>query len=325
MIDTNISSFAEAERFAAEHGCRITAKDRESIQKAQEAERQRLQVLAQNTSSGLISRIVDGFNRLYPRFLEALLRTGDMLLTLTQTLIVAFGIPVILILLLIVEQQRVVHGIQLFEADPGLSAFAAWALVLLNLVMEITIVHIEYREGYHADASSRFSLRVWRDNIAYTLGLGHDWQERANSPAQSYRHLLRLITFTILALALAGSMRDVIAHAQGTWYAALVSIFTSSDLTEMMTWLGGLLFAAAAVFAAQGLSRYVGIRTVEIKNHMTTQQDAGDHEFTQQLEAVAVQFVLAKVTAAEARRQDKQAPGVAISAPLSTANGEKAS
>ena len=72
---------AEAEQYAALHGIRLTAADREAIMKAQAAEQRRFSAINANTNNG---GFVGAFNRLYPRFLEALIGTGEVLMTLTS-------------------------------------------------------------------------------------------------------------------------------------------------------------------------------------------------------------------------------------------------
>ncbi|MBK8032233.1 MAG: hypothetical protein IPK17_22695 [Chloroflexi bacterium] len=300
-----ITSLAAAEDYAAKNGIRLTAADRDAIARAQVAEQKRLQLIREQRQTDT-NQWVDTFNRVYPRFLEALIGVGEVILTLTQTLIIAFGVPTVLVLLLIVEQQRVVHGITLFETDASLASFAATALVLLNLTLEFTIEYIENRAGFSVETSTKFSLRTWLQQFAYWLGIGRNWNARTNSPAQRYKQLLRLVTFSILALALAGSMRSVIEQAEGTWLQALVNVATQSSLGQMMTWLGGLLFAAAAVLAAQGLSRYVAVRCVEIIANMQSKQVAGAINTEDMLDSVAVQYILARVAEKQAKSFAKE-------------------
>jgi len=255
---------SEIERKAAESGIIFTTADKARIREAQRAELDRLEALTPKTAA----TFADRFNDFYPRLLEALIAVGETVLTFAQTVIVSLGVPVILVLLLIVEHQRVVHGIMLFEADSALAGFAAAALVLSNLVLEFQTHYIEHRAGYEQARAKRWSLRIWSKNMAYRLGIGESWQELELSPASRYKSLLRLVTFTILSLALVGSMRTVIQSTPGAWYEALIAILSESDLLLIMTWAGGLLFALAAVLTAQGLSQYVAIRCVEILAHM---------------------------------------------------------
>lgn len=321
MTHPSFASRSEAELYAADKGVRLSAADRAAIGKAQEAELSRLAALEAGSLRSNPTRIIEGFNRFYPRFLESLVGLGDVLLTFTQTMIVSFGVPIVLVLLLIVEQQRVVHGILRFEIDPALASFSAWALVIVNLVLEFQIHYIEHNANYMANAVSRFSLRLGLGHIAYFLGLSRNWQALSASPAQRYMTILRLVTFSILTLALAGSMRSVIVETEGAWYEAIVHIFTESNLALMLTWVGGFLFAATAVLGAQSLSRYVALRTVEVRASMNAQQASPDSRYNSALEEVAINYVLAKVAASQERHTVKDVTGVASSVTPFSTNG----
>ena len=297
-MTASIKSFKDAEAHAAELGIVLTANDRRRISDTQAAERARLHsTQADAAAPDMASR----FNEFYPRLLAFILSVGETVLTFSQTLIVSFGVPMVLVLLLIVEHQRVVHGIALFETDYNLASFAAFALVLLNLVLEFQIHHIENKAGYVEARGAKWSLRIWAQNAFYTIGYGDAWTTVYLSPAARYKGLLRLVTFSILALALVGSMRGVIEDIDGAWYEGLVSIVTESTLLQLMTWLGGLLFALAAVLSAQGLSRYVAIRCVEIISAMQAVQAADPlGEAVDEAGANAVMAIVAKALEAKA-------------------------
>ena len=267
-----MNTIQEVEQYAAAHGVVLTPADKARIAAAQRAERERL--IEANPDRRMTR--ADRWNQFYPVALKTIITVGETLLTFAQTVIVSLGIPLVLVLLLIVEQQRVLHGIALFEADHALAQFAATALVLLNLVLEFQTHYIEDKANYHEGQANAWSFKIWRQNAAYTLGFSKTWIPRPLSPANRYKRLLRLVTFTILALALAGSMKSVIEVTGGTWYQAIYAIVTESNLLLMLTWSGGLLFAAAAVLSAQGLSRYVAIRCVEIIAHMQAQKPTDD-------------------------------------------------
>jgi hypothetical protein len=292
----NFETVSQVEDHAAAHGLILTPRERAQIAAVQKSERERLELL---TPAAPQSR-VDRFNAAYPRLLNAITGVGETILTLAQTLIVSFGVPLVLVLLLIVEHQRVVHGILLFEADQWLASFAAAALVLLNLVLEFQTHYIEHRAGYEQTRDVRWSLRIAARNMAYRLGFGSDkrpWAAAELSPAARYKRLLRLVTFTILSLALVGSMRVVIEQTPGAWYHALAAILTESDLLLIMTWLGGLLFAIAAVLSAQGLSRYVAIRTVEILTAMKARQAVTSDPHAAAVEQAGAAAALALINA----------------------------
>jgi len=306
-----LKTIHEVEEYAAAHGVTLTAADKKKIAALQIAERDRLQKLdnAKNKT------FADRWNQFYPRLLKTIVSTGETVLTFSQTVIVSLGIPVVLVLLLIVEHQRVMSGIKLFESSTALASFAGWALVLLNLVLEFQSHHIEHKSGYEQERSLRWSLRIWLSNMAYRLGIGENWNEQPLSPAARYRRLLKLVTFSILALALAGSMRSVIEKTNGAWYDALANILTQSSLLLMLTWAGGLLFAAAAVLSAQGLSRYVAIRCVEIITDMESHQTIEEDKFTVQIEQAGANVAIAIVNEKIAQKAAKN--GEEIPVPLS--------
>jgi len=269
MQNDNKRTFAGAEQYAAENGIILSPSDRARITAVQTSELERQRLINPLSNSDTFA---DRFNRFFPRLLDAMLSAGDTLIAFVKTIILSAGIPFILLGLLIVEHHRVVQGIGLFDTDSTFAGIAAAVLVGANLVLEFLIHFTEHRAGYVPDVSRQWSLRLWWQHARYTLGIGDTWTPRQLSPAHRFYSLLRLVTFTILALALAGSMRDVIGSTPGAWHTALISIVTESDLLRMSTWLSGLLFAAAAVLTAQGLSRYVSVQTVEIVANMKARQ-----------------------------------------------------
>lgn len=311
-MSQTIRTLQDAEAYAAAHGIALTPADRAKVAQVQAAERARLEELR----SGQQATFADRWNEFYPRILQAILTTGETVLTFTQTVLVALGAPVVLVLLMIVEHQRVVHGIMLFEADLTLASFAAAALVIANLVLELTIHYVEHKAGYVENRAAAWSFRIWLQNAAYTAGIGSHWTARELSPANRWRKLLRLITFTILALALGGSMRAVIEATDGAWYHAIISIVTESNLSLLMTWAGGLLFAAAAVLGAQGLTRYVAMKATEAAREMDarTRQDADPYKA--EMDAAGAALVLAIVNDKLSKRAAKAAPVAPVVHPV---------
>ena len=277
----------QARQIAASAGVSLTAADYRRIAEIQTAARDN--EIADEPNTSRLQQLVSGFNRQYPNFLKALTGLAEVMITTSYTVIVAFGAPIVLVLLLIVEHSRVRLGIELFESDTALASFASASVVLLNTVLEFLIYHLEYKHGYTAERELKGSLRLYGSKIAYWLGIGKRWRAIELSPAHRYQKLQRLVTFTILALATAGSMRDVIAQQSGAWHRAIIAIVTDSSLSQMSTWAGGLLFAIAAVLSAQVVTAFLAIRSREILDGMNRreQPDAG--------EAAAVQYIMAKI------------------------------
>src|SRR5690606_19759435 len=86
-----------------------------------------------------------------------------------------------------------------------------------------------------------------------------------------------------------------------------------------MTWIGGLLFAVAAVLSAQGLSRYVAISTVEIRSAMiNTETDGLEDAMGQAAATAAYDILIDKLN----KKASKEAPENFTMAPMpKNANG----
>jgi hypothetical protein len=267
-----IQTIQEAEQIAARRGVELTPEHYQQMYAVMN-ERQRLEQTQDTGQRSNLAGFVERFNRFYPKFLKALIGVGDVMVSLTQTVLIAFGVPLLLLMVMIVEQQRVYHGIGLFEVSETLAGFGASVLVLANLVFELLIQWKEHQAGYTEPTKHEFSLRLWGKRLAYIMGRESDWQPRSKSPAERFKGVLRVITFTILALALLGSMRTIIQTIEGDWLAAILNVISHSTLLQMMTWIGGLCFALAAVLSAQALSQYVAQKVIEVVAIMQSQSE----------------------------------------------------
>lgn len=261
-MNESVKTIADVEVLAAKYGITLTADDYEAAYTLME-QRQR-QLEAQYTEAPKRAPWVERWNKWYPKFLRALHGIGDTSIMLAQTVLVGPGVLLLLIILLIVEQQRVYHGVALFEVYSVLAGFGASALVILNLSLELLIGWIEHRENWKEPPKHEFSLRIFARRVAYMIGRNTGWQPRPKSPAIRFRVVLRIVTITILTLALAGSMRSVIERTSGNWLEALRLIVTESSLLDLAIWLGGLLFAVTIVLSAQALSQYAARKAIEI-------------------------------------------------------------
>lgn len=263
MTKDTPKTYAEVEIYAAQNAIDIDPEDRAVAAEAG-ALRQQEVIAALTSNEAHKSAWVDRFNKAYPKFLAALHGMGDVSITLVHTTLVGPGVLLMLIMLLIVEQQRVFHGVSLFEAHPALAAFSAWALVILNLSLELLISYVEHRAKWVEPPKHQFSLVLFARRLAYIAGRTTDWQPLPKSPAIRFRTVLRIVTFSILIIALAGSMRSVIERTEGNWLKALWIAVSDSTLLDMATWAGGLLYAFAAVWGAQALSQYAARKAIEI-------------------------------------------------------------
>ena len=197
------------------------------------------------------------------RFTETTHNLSGAIMLTGQTLISAFFVIVILVLVLIVEIQRVAHGILLFEQSENLAYLGAFVLVMMLLTLEFVVHYVEAKNDYHEELQTENSFRVWWESVAYFWGWRDDWTPRHKSPAQSIKSYSRLLTSTILALAVAGSMSGAISQVDGNWINGLQQIALQSTLAEIIQWTGGLLFALALVIGTQRLTAYVAQRASE--------------------------------------------------------------
>jgi hypothetical protein len=291
-----------AEQLAAQAGVTLTERERAKIAKLQNAERERLHETQQQHERWSM----DWFNAGYAGAMDLLLHAANLLQAFGRTMIVGFGTVAVLVLLAVVEQQRLHAGLLLFEERAHVAAFAAWAVVLLNLTLEFVIEFDDSRHDWEHGRSAVWSLRIALKNTAYRLGIGSDWTEREQPPSFWARRLLKMVTLAILVLSLAGSMADEIELQAGKpWAQGFKAILENSDALLFASWLGGLLFAAVAVFGAQGLARYTAHRTAEIIAELRAEH--GDDDVDDAVvDGVAVNYIMAKL----ARKADRD--GVAV-------------
>lgn len=290
---TQFDTIEELREWAAEQGVRLSKSQLDAAYKAMAAEQERLvQIGASNTAENRIAAFWQEVLMMYPDILQGINRVGDIIISLIKSIIVNFGVPVALVLLMVVEQQRVYEGIKLFEERSWAASFASWSLIISNLVLEVIRHYIEHKAGYEESRKLKWSVRVWWRNFKYRLGLSNEWQAVEQSPAARFNQLLRLITFTILILALAGSMSDAISKQDGVWYDAALSILTESSLSELNVWISGLLFAIFAVLGAQGLSRYVAVNSVDIVEDLKRQARSLSGAYERQGQKAGVAYLL---------------------------------
>lgn len=296
----NIRTMKDAERHAAQAGVTLTASEREKIAALQNAERERLKV----TQAKKERWTWEWFNGMYAGVLETILHLQDLLQAGARTLIVGFGITAILVIALVVEQQRLVEGVLLFEKSHEIAERAAWFLVLLNAALEFVIFYEDNRRGWQSDNRQVWSLKIAVNNLRYRFGIGDDWTERKHPPSFWARQMLRLITWVVLALALFGSMKEEMAAHANNYLAALGTILTQSTLLEMATWLSGFLFALAAVRGAQGTARYLAARTAEVTEELKAQRTNNNTDESA-VDAVAIDYIMAKLAKQEAKERAK--------------------
>lgn len=258
-------TLADAERLAALNGVKLTARDRAAIESAQthEIKRQKAEHLTladaeQAPARGGFLGLVDGLNLAAPALTEGIENLGGLVVQLAHSFVATWLASAALGIALIVETQRIFYGITLFEVHQGAALLLAILIVSANALMKVLTMRIEHESGYHQRAKNDPSLGVWWGEIVYFLGMGKGWKARPKSPAYTYRRVQTLTTVVILTLAVSGSMGGVIAVYDGTaWYQAITGILTGSDLSTLLTMIGGVGSALLAVVVSQSLTVYL--------------------------------------------------------------------
>lgn len=214
--------------------------------------------------------------RLINQLTELLFALAGVLMLISQTLIVAFGAMVMLILVAQVEYNRVLHGLQYFELDAYVASMGAITLVLANLYVEFQIHARAQKDKLARSASKKEaqkkykpSLRLYARSVAYFLGIGKKWKAEEVTGARRYETLATITTVAIITLALVGSMKaSIVAVSDMTWHEGIMHIIEDSSLTELSTWAAGIVFTFFAVAAARGLTRFIAERVEEVKRDM---------------------------------------------------------
>ena len=200
------------------------------------------------------------FTLMFPIFVDLLVKINDILLIIFRTLMVTGGVPVVIGAIMYVETPRVAHGIELFEADAQFAFTSAFILILVNKLMEVLIVYeLSKSPDWIPDTRYVISIRVI---------LGRFWRflfgKQERSPASRYEAVSSLVTFAILSLAISGSMREAMStYSDVVWYQGIWMIITRSNLLQLLTWIGGGLFAYTLVMADQSLAHYIAVYVTE--------------------------------------------------------------
>lgn len=218
---------------------------------------------------------LERFETMYPLVISGMLSAGNVIMTLTQTVIISFGLLFILGALVLVEQRGVQDGILFFFNDMALASFAAAAAVGLNVVVEFYVVHIEHREKFKRPAGIQWSLRLMQQNLAYRRGATRDWKPRRQSPAQRFLKLRTMIAIAIFGLALTGRMTTAIDAASidtagkpVTAGEGIHNLLYKSTLADLTKWVMGTMFTMLAVISVQSLTHYMALRVSEIQDDL---------------------------------------------------------
>ncbi|MEO1440281.1 MAG: hypothetical protein AAFV33_07740 [Chloroflexota bacterium] len=281
----------------AENGKTLTSNQRQQIAEAQQQAADIVRQQYDRTRpEPAVKKLnpVERFLMAVPAVVRFISDVGNTLTTITQAMIPA-ALPLLLVLLVVAEAERVRYGVMLFETHDYLGYIVAYILVIGNAFVELAIQHRHQQAGYGEHREYKWSVRLWASQMGYWFGFGDNWQPTHKSPAVRLERLQVTLTAAILFLAIGGSMRDPISQATGNWREGLVSIATQSTLLEMITWLSGLVSAVVIVLLAQIIVAYAYARAIEYQAELSDMKEAAtvenaaeiDHWQQQQAQAVA--------------------------------------
>jgi hypothetical protein len=222
---------------------------------------------------------LERFEAAYPLVIGGMMNAGNVVMTLAQTVIISFGMLFILVALMLVEQVGIQDGLIRVMTDGSVAAFAAFAVVCTNLVIDLSIVYIEHKERYKRPPKMQWSLRLFADSLRYRLGYDERWKARRQSPAQQFINARMTITFVIFVVALGGRMKTSIESAgmgaNGLPITAGESIHRllyESSLSDMMDWLIGTTFTMWSVFAVQNFTHYMAVKVADIQDELKVRE-----------------------------------------------------
>lgn len=130
-------------------------------------------------------------------------RLGVML----QVILISGGIgPVINLGLIVADTVRIFHVISFFEHQWSIAALLSVVTIFSYTYLAVTKAELKYL--LRKNEREQFSLRRWRENAAYWLGVGENWTPRKVSQAElEYRRIGRFYSwfkigiFVLLAMA----------------------------------------------------------------------------------------------------------------------------
>lgn len=215
------------------------------------------------------------WGKFYPYLVQGLIQIGAVITTLLEVLKTSIGLPVAIFVLAAVEIIGVSEGLW-FLHDTQSQNFGAFALVLLNTIIDSMIVNIEHEGKFDHTKKQAFSLRLVAVDLAYFLGfgqikikgitIGKKWKKRNISPAQRFIKIRAIITFTVFFLALSGRVNGLLTQTLNIPAKdGAVLLIETTDLTNVMAWLGGTLFTIFALFTMQALTEYSAQQVILVR------------------------------------------------------------
>lgn len=305
----SLDTFDELRTYAASQGYTLTDEDRLELSRIENqiTEQQNHQIKQQKN---LIVQFMDGLIQWFPTVImgiQSISRiAGSIVTNLFTAIISVFG----LIALAALETYRVALGVELFhQGSQAASLLTAGILVACNIFVGFTIYQKEQEENLNHQKQAQASLRIWWQRLRYFIGWESNWQRQYKSSASGVKRFRAVVTFSLLILALTGSMKGIIEDTSGAWYEALYKIATESTLLQMSEWLNGLLTAIVAVMGTHVLTEFSFNQNQKALKEAT--KEANTSPLQKEIDREKSAYLMSKIVEFNRKREEKAAQAAA--------------
>lgn len=251
------TSYEELQNLAAKSGIQVTPKQLEAVHQRYA---ETLKSITENEDSS--RKWHERLNAAIPSMQSALTNLAAFLYVFIARFSSTVLVPITLIGIMFGEVWRVQHGLMIFEASPLIAWVLAIVFVLANTVIEFTIFDIEHRAGYQAPPQKLFSFRIVVNGLYYLLGIGEHWQAVTRSPAHHLHKMGVGLKWTILLLALFGSMGQMLSGLEGNIVENLDQLEAETSLYDLAAWILVFLTAVSLVGLTRALTAYLAQEAV---------------------------------------------------------------
>lgn len=251
---------------------------------------------------------VDGWQ---VRALDWIAGAGRLLTLVIVESVQAFGAVALAILFVLLEADRVYHGVLSLGQHAEQAILIAITLTAMNAVIPIYALRNVQSKDYLE--RTRWTVRghlemFWRRLTARPQT--YEVDVYSNPALAIAETTITWATLFLAFYAVLGSMLD--QYANEVWFQAIGSIITRSSVTEMLGLAGGLLLSIGGVFGVQSISHELACRLLMDKPQRASDKIAARQaEHDARVDVVRAQvrdrYMAAKVADAE-RKNAKKIP-----------------
>lgn len=249
--------------------------------------------------------------------LDFIAGAGQVLTLATVELVQAFGAVALAVLFIVLEADRVYHGVLKIGQHEQQALLIAVTLTAMNAVLPIYAL----RNVNHQDKITRqrwtvrgYLVAFWNRLTArpqrYEVDVHHN-------PALAIAETA--ITWSTLFLAFYAVLGTMLAqHSGATWYAAFWRLLTQSNINQALELAAGLLLSVGGVFGVQSISHELATRLLIERPQSRESRIEQQRQAYQERVEKARQDVQARYMAAKLADQQRKAQPVNFPEPPMT-------